>query len=365
MGVRSSASRTVRVLVLSSRLPAGGRSLTMAPLVRQIDSLRAAGVDVSSYQVVGLPKIKYLKAIPEVRKLARGVDLIHAHYGFCGWVARLASDRPIVVSLMGSDLLGAPDREGRIGFWSRWEVRSTRHLAPRVDQVIVKSVEMAAVLSGVPSHVIPNGVDIEAFRPRSRTEARRVLGWPPDVPTVLFPGNPEHPRKAYPLARAAVEWAQDRLGREIRLVALRGVAPGQVATYMNACDAMVLTSFSEGSPNVVKEAMASDLPVVSVPVGDVPHLLEDVPGCFVCSRDPEALGERLVLVLRERPAAGGRKAVQARGLDLASVAARIIKVYEAALGSGGHPSLGTKPPDGFLDSGPRQHSLSDPTVQKA
>lgn len=325
----------MRVLVLSSRLPAQGRSLTMAPLVRQVDSLRRAGVDVSSHQIVGLPKVKYLSAIPRVRKLARSVDLIHAHYGFCGWVAKLASDRPLVVSLMGSDLLGAPKEDGRIGFWSRWEVRSTRLLAPRVDQVIVKSPEMAVVLSGVTAHVIPNGVDIEAFRPRSQSEARQALGWPPGVPTVLFPGNPEHPRKAFPLARAAVESARARLGQEIRLVALRGVAPERVATYMNGCDAMVLTSLIEGSPNVVKEAMASDLPVVSVPVGDVADLLAEVPGCYVCPRDADALGERLAYVLGERPTTRGRQALKARGLDIETVAKRIIRVYEAALESGG------------------------------
>ncbi|NNF29443.1 MAG: glycosyltransferase family 4 protein, partial [Gemmatimonadetes bacterium] len=306
-------------------------SLTMAPLVRQVESLRAAGMNVTSLEVTGWPKVKYLSVLPEARRLARKVDLIHAHYGFCGWVAKLASNRPIVVSLMGSDLLGAPDGEGQIRFWSRWEVRSTRFLAPRVDQVIVKSPEMARMLPDVQAHVIPNGVDLKAFRPRSRVEARRILGWDGEEPIVLFPGNPAHPRKAYPLAERTVQVAQASLGSEVRIVALRGVAPEQVPTYMNACDAMVLTSLIEGSPNVVKEAMASDLPVVAVSVGDVGDLLDDVAGCFVCTRDAEVLGERLAFVLRERPVARGREAVMSKGLDQESVARRIIGVYEAAL----------------------------------
>jgi len=63
--------------------------------------------------------------------------------------------------------------------------------------------------------------------------------------------------------------------------------------YMNACDMMLMTSLIEGSPNVVKEAMACNRPIISVPVGDVAKMIDGVAGCSVCQRDPQEIGERL------------------------------------------------------------------------
>jgi glycosyltransferase involved in cell wall biosynthesis len=100
---------------------------------------------------------------------------------------------------------------------------------------------------------------------------------------------------------------------------------------MNACDAMLLTSLIEGSPNVVKEAMACNLPVVAVPVGDVPELLAGVPGYIVCPRDAQQLGDALAHVLASPPQAAGRAALEQKGLDLASVARRVLAVYACVL----------------------------------
>lgn len=322
----------IRVLVLSSGLPAEGK-LTMAPLSRQIDSLRAAGVGVSTVRVTGLPRLKYLQAIPRVRRHARTVDLIHAHYGFCGWLAKSCPRTPVVLSLMGSDLFGWPDWTGRITARGRLEAFATRRIASMVDAVIVKSAEMAAVLGGLSATVIPNGVDMDAFRPMDRVTARDRLAWPAEDPVVLFPGNPDQPRKGFPLARAAVDVATRHLEREVRIEVLRGVAPELVPTYINASDAMVMTSLIEGSPNVVKEAMACDVPVVSVPVGDVESLFREAPGYLVRQRDADPLGAALAKCIDDPPTARGRAAILRMGLDLGSVAQRIIAVYEQVVGA--------------------------------
>lgn len=320
----------MRVLMLSSGLPAHGE-LTMAPAVRQIDSIEAAGVQVSRLPVVGFPKLKYVLTVPQLWRRAREVDLIHAHYGFCGWLAHTCRRTPVVVSFMGSDLLGSPDPTGRIPALSRLEARSSRRLAPKADGVIVKSAEMARALPGVSANVIPNGVDVVAFRPSDQRQARIQLGWPAEGHVVLFAGDPDNPRKAFPLAEAAVEWARRELGCHIRIVPLKGVRPDQVSTYMNASNLMLMTSFVEGSPNVVKEAMACNLPVASVPVGDVEDLLEGVAGYAICRREPAHLGEAVAKMLAEPASPEGRARLLERGLDLQSVAGRIISVYEHVL----------------------------------
>lgn len=303
----------------------------MAPTARQIESVRALGVHVEVLEVRGARRLKYLQRLGDLRARVASADLVHAHYGFCGWLARSQRSRPVVISFMGDDLLGTPDHAGRIGRASRCVVSIDRWLARKVDAVIVKSPEMARIVAPVSAHVIPNGVDLEAFRPIDKREARARLGWLEHTPYVLFPGRPEEPRKGFPFARDVVACAARLLGTSPELVALGGVSPDRVPLYMSACDAMVLTSLWEGSPNVVKEAMACNLPVASVPVGDVSELLAGVDGCVVCPRDVQRLARGLAHLLQRSRRTNGRLAVTRKGLDLPSVARRVLAVYQDVL----------------------------------
>jgi glycosyltransferase involved in cell wall biosynthesis len=303
----------------------------MAPTARQIESIRALGIDVDVLEVRGARKVKYLQRLGTLRSMADGVDLVHAHYGFCGWLARSQRARPVVVSFMGDDLLGTPDATGRVGPLSRCVVRADRWLAHRVDAVIVKSREMARVIAPVSASVIPNGVDLQAFQPMDMREARARLRLSNARHYVLFPGRPEEPRKGFPLARDVVARTAGRTSGPPELLALGGIRPDLVPLYMNACDAMLLTSLWEGSPNVVKEAMACNLPVVSVPVGDVADLLTGVEGCTVCPRHAQQLAQALTQVLQLRRRTNGRIAVEQKGLDLPSVARKVTNVYRVVL----------------------------------
>lgn len=326
----------MRVLMICPELPNAGNPGSMAPAARQIESLRQLGLSIDVVDMRGIPKLKYLQVIPKIRRLARHADVIHAHFGYCGWLGFLApafSRRraPLVVSFMGDDLLGTPcNTKGDLEWFSRLMVRANKVLATKVDQVIVKSQEMAEVIAPAASTVIPNGIDVTTFRPMDRAAARRQLNLPSERNLVLFPGNPDNPRKGHQLAVAAVAVASRELNQPIDLVPLWSIEPDQVAVYMNACDAMVMTSMIEGSPNVVKEAMACNVPIVGVLVGDVQQLLDGVPGCELCTRDPEIIGRAMVRALAALEF-GGREAIIGRGLDLQTVARRIVHVYERAL----------------------------------
>jgi glycosyltransferase involved in cell wall biosynthesis len=282
-------------------------------------------------EIKGIRKVKYLQCLPRLWGSTPLVDLIHAHYGYSGWIARSQSSKPVVVSFMGNDLLGTPDSEGRVGRLSKLNVRMNRWLARTVDAVIVKSAEMAKVLAPTKAHVIPNGVDLQTFRPLDSHRARALLGLAESKYYILFAGHAHDPRKGFPLARATVMHAATRVAEPLELIPLSGVAPDRVPLYMNACHALLMTSLSEGSPNVVKEAMACNVPVVSVSVGDVRELLAGVEGCAVCPREAEALAEALVNSLYGRPRTNGRAALERKGLDQESVARRITMIYEEVL----------------------------------
>lgn len=239
-------------------------------------------------------------------------DVVHANYGLTAPMALAQPNRPVVVSLWGSDLLGD------LGRVSRWGAR-------RADAVIVMSQEMADRLD-VECHVIPHGIDLTLFRPIPRRQARESVGWRDDARHVLFPYAVQKPIKDHPRAERVVERARTRRDEEIVLQTLHDVPHGRMPLYLNAADALLLTSKSEGSPNSVKEALACNLPVVATDVGDVREHLSGVDPSHVCEND-EALVDGLVDVLERGDPADGRAAVTALGLD--RMAERIQSVYHS------------------------------------
>jgi len=175
--------------------------------------------------------------------------------------------------------------------------------------------------------VIPDGVDVDLFRPGSQETARLALGWDPDRPIVLFNLGDDARKKGFDLAKAAVEVAQSLVpGTEMRIV--QHVEPSLMPLYYRAADVLLCTSLNEGSPNVVKEALACNLPVVSVPVGDVEERLVGVHVSVLVPRNPEEIGEALATILRTRQRSNGRDHVAE--LSLQEVAKRVVAVYRAA-----------------------------------
>jgi glycosyltransferase involved in cell wall biosynthesis len=172
--------------------------------------------------------------------------------------------------------------------------------------------------------VIPTGVDMTLFYPRDLQEARRELGWGQEERVVLFnAGDPIC--KRLDLARAAVQFAESLSGK-IRFAALDGnVPPNYIPLMMNAADCLLLTSDWEGSPNVVKEAIACNLPVVSVDVGDVRERLERVRPSLIVPREARAIGKAISEMLRQGQRSNGRESAS----DLASevVSQRIVTLY--------------------------------------
>jgi glycosyltransferase involved in cell wall biosynthesis len=200
-----------------------------------------------------------------------------------------------------------------------------------VDAVIVQSREMAERLDGVEGvHVIPHEVDLDLFRPGSQGEAQAALGLRDDRRYVLFAASPDIQVKRFSLAwnavaRVRLEWP------DVQLLVVHNEPQVRLPLYLNACDALVLTSFQEGSPNVVKQAMACNVPVVSTKVGDVVEIVGDTPGCAVVEGDELAVAGALAAILADPFRTDGRSRVNHLGCD--AVAARVLDVYESVTGT--------------------------------
>lgn len=178
--------------------------------------------------------------------------------------------------------------------------------------------------------VIPDGVDLELFEPEDREVARERVGWDGEGYDVLFPYHPSREVKDYPRAKRIAGIADALLDRPVRLRTVSGVDHDRISDYMNAADALLLTSHSEGSPNSVKEAMACNLPVVATDVGDVLERLRGVSPSVVARTDEELI-DGLIAVLKRGERSNGREA--AREVSLEATADAMLSVYGRACGA--------------------------------
>ncbi|MEX0874319.1 MAG: glycosyltransferase [Actinomycetota bacterium] len=321
---------SLSVLVVTSGWPSDEHPDQSVFVAHEVEALRAAGVvvDVIHYRGRADPS-NYLKARRKVRRRLRDrdVDLVHAHFGQTLLVV-LPSSVPVVATFHGSDLIGVVSASGRYGIRGGLLRRLTRMLARWVDAVVVPSRALQAKLpEHVRSTVIPGAVDTEVFRPADKAEARRTLGLPADRKLVLFGGRRSVPVKRFELARAAVDLLP---GEGADLVDVDGVPRGAMALYMSACDAMVVTSRHESGPLVVKEALACNLPVVSVDVGDVSEWIGSLPGCAICLDDkPETIARALRDVLASDIPFTGAEVIAP--LDPSMLVRSTIDVYRTVL----------------------------------
>ncbi len=300
---------------------------------RQIRSLENAGIKISIFDMgICHSPFKIIKKWFELRRMVKKINphIIHGQYGSIVGLLSVLSGKPAVVSFCGHDLLpGASVSALRmyLGFlFSNLAARKAKRL-------ICKSEELRQALWWRKSRavVIPNGVDLDLFSPGSQEQARKELGWRQQQPVVLINVGSNPVRKGLDLAEKAMKIVQARIP-EAELCVISNVEPDKMVMYYRAADVLLCASKREGSPNVVKEALACNLPVVSTPVGDVPLRLTGVYPSVIVENDPTALGKALAEVLLTRTRSNGREFIYPLSLD--RVAEQITHVYLSALKTG-------------------------------
>jgi glycosyltransferase involved in cell wall biosynthesis len=221
--------------------------------------------------------------------------LIHAHFGtMTALFAALSSGfLPLVITYRGSDLNPAPPT-----YRLRAKARAalgrlfSQLAALRAKRIVCVSRQLRDRLwwRRAAAIVLPTGVDVEVFHPEARCLARQRLGWGEEDRVTLFHCGHDPQVKRADLADAAVEEARRRVP-SLRVEILDGnVRPALVPLLMNAADCLLVTSICEGSPTVVQEALACDLPIVSVSVGDVEDRLAGVHDSTISLADAPVLG---------------------------------------------------------------------------
>lgn len=291
----------------------------------QVDALREEGLEVD---LLSFPpgKDQYLPATRRIRKRIRSkrYDLVHAHYGLAGWCAWLAGARPLIVTFHGTDV-----RHRIVG-------PTSRVLTGRIALAAGVSRALFSPEGGRPglplrqgrNAVLPCGGDLSRFRPTDRRDARVRLGLDPDQPVLFFPANPERPEKRFDRAREVAELSG------AKLLTGGSIPPDEMPDWINAANALLVTSDYEGFGLACLEALACEVPVISTPVGIAPHVLTDLPLCHCAPFEAGGWArwaeESLSLEDPRTPGRGRAESLSARRL-----AQRVAVAYEEVLGRGG------------------------------
>jgi len=321
----------IKVLFISR----GDQKGKVVPFIReQGESLQKAGLTVKNYTLKGKGFKGYLNNISAIKQEIKSgnFDLIHAHYTLTACVARLACfSKPFIVSFMGSDVNGIYNTRGkRIRVISFLLLLLSNLLACFSDAAIVKSSDMLKrIIRKKNVTILPNGVDLEKFCPQDKTECRKLLSLDDSKQYILFLGEKGDQVKN---ARLIVDVVDQMVGGDIELLIPFPVEHELIPRYMNAADVFSLTSFSEGSPNVIKEAMACNCPIVATSVGDVAWLLGNVKGCFTASLEIMDYKDRISEALHYANTEGktnGRQKLMELKLDSHSISERLVSVYQS------------------------------------
>lgn len=310
-----------RVLVVTNMFPTKADPAFGTFVGEQVASVRQLGLDVDVLFINPREgKGNYVWGPARLRRqLSMGAyDLIHAHYVFCGLIAATQRRLPIVLTHHGIEVL------------TGWTAPLSR-LASRLAQLtIVTSSEMAA---GMPGNVVvlPCGIDLDLFTPIAADAARKALGLPEERELVLFAGE-LRAEKRVEIAQTAIARLKGE-GRKVDLVIAAGQPHERIPLYMSACDALVLVSDYEGSPMVIKEAMACGLPIVATNVGDIAEVMGDTVGCFLCRPDVDDVVEKLGAALAFGRRTDGRRRVM--HLSQPRIAEQLVEHYREIVGRHG------------------------------
>jgi len=310
----------VRVLVVTNFMPDADAPQRGRWVRDQVDEVRQRGVEVDLFEFAR-GRSEYAPATRRLRSLLRRerFDLVHAHYGLAGGVARLAGARPLLVTFHGTDV-----RHHLVGHLSR-RLAWRADLVAGVSRALFEDEDGRPGLPPVPgSAVLPCGPDLRRFGPQPRAEARRALGLDPDGRFLFFPANPARPEKRHDRA------AELATACEAQLLTGGSIEPEQMPLWINAANAVLVTSDYEGFGMAAVEALACEVPVLSTPVGIAPYALGGIDGCLSAPFDVSIWGAVAQRHL-QAPDPRVRGAARAATLSAAAMAERVIEAYRAVL----------------------------------
>ena len=304
----------MRVLIVAS-----GNSSEVSPFVKeQADSLRKLDCTIDYFLIEGKGIFGYLKnyfLLKRALKKSKRYDLIHAHYGLSGLLAALQSFSPVVITFHGSDV-NLSIRNYLLSLFASRLADANIFVHPNLSKSLKYYSDQA--------HIIPCGVDLDLFTPISKAGARDKLGLDHKSIYVLFSSSFDNKIKNASLAKLAVKHIENTI-----LIELKNYSRKEVSLLLNAVDLLLVTSYSETGPLIVKEALACNCPLISTDVGDVRTLIAKTKNCFITKYDAENIASKIDAILKSDRISNGRDRVKHLELDI--IGNRVLNIYKRML----------------------------------
>lgn len=286
-------------------------------IVEQAEALKQVGCEVEYFGVVGKGIKGYMNAFASLRKKIKAYnpDVIHAHYGLSGLLANLQRTVPVVTTYHGSDInVSQVLRFSKIAMrLSQWNIFVSQR------NVNIAKLKKKYIL-------LPCGVNLPNYVEKDICAVKQKLNWNPNKKYILFAGAFDNKVKNAKQAQDSVALIENA-----ELIELKGYTREQVTALFYAVDAFLMTSFTEGSPQVVKEAMVCGCPIVSVDVGDVAERIEGLEGCYIAERNPQDIAKKLVQALSFNSRTKGCGRIIELGLTNDLVAKKLVDIYQSII----------------------------------
>lgn len=318
----------MRILIVHSGNATSGLSSQYTFVYEQGEALKKVGVEISYFAVLGKGILGYARAYCKLyRKIIDfNPDIIHAHYGLCGLLCVLQRRIPVVVTYHGSDI-----NNPNVFRWSKIAMLLSHW------NIFVSNNGILKVRAKCHNYsLLPCGIPLTDEQCTAKTDARHMMRLDPSAKIILFAGAFDNPIKDVLLAQKAIN-ILCKNGEHIQLLELKGYTRTQVNLLLCAADVFLMTSKMEGSPQVIKEAMACGCPIVSVNVGDVAERIGEIDGCYITpTRTAEDIASCIVKALSFDGRTKGRQYVIDEGLDNRCVAKKLLDIYITILKKNGY-----------------------------
>lgn len=269
-------------------------------------------------------KKEYISSIFKIHRLIKEnrFDVIHVHYGFSGLfllLKNITKNIPVLITLHGGDIQREQGKNVQVFF--------TKKILKKASAAITLNTRMDIIAKQYikNTQIIPCSVNTDLFKPLEQS----VVCNSSNQVKIIFPSDRTRYVKNYPLFEETIHLLRTKYGINCITFEVKNLTREQVVSLYQSSDLMIMTSISEGSPQVVKEAMACNLSVISTNVGDVSVLLNGVKDSGVSNdMSAESLADLAALAIHHKiDGISGREKIFQMQLDDKSVAKRIYKMY--------------------------------------
>lgn len=293
-------------------------------IYEQIEAVKKYyGVEYDTFFIKGKGILGYLKNMPMIKKKIKefSPDLVHAHYGLSGLLGVLQNKVPVIITYHNGEILTS-----LINILSSLSVLFCKYRIYVAQHIRAKMF----IKSKMNYDIIPCGINLAMNMPITREYAKNYFKLNKDKINILFGGAYSNNRKKYSLAKSALEILDDS-EKKINLIELKGYNRIEVTYLLTACDLLLLPSKSEGSPQIIKEAMAFNCPIVATDVGDIREIIGNTEGCYISSFAPQDVAEKIMAAIefvKTKGRTNSREKI--RRFDNQIIAEKVFKVYQQA-----------------------------------